>query len=293
MPNRLRLLQATTALLYLGPLLAGLSGHGWPAIALFSAIFVLWSVILRPHLWPATPSDLARTEALVALAALIASQVLLVALCFAIGAGIGGVMGFHPALPAALPAVLSFLSVPLSRLVWNPHADAELAGFDPLIHKLAPAEPPALPERLLAQVMALPADTGEADLQAHITAISAHLDALQIRRTLEDAARLQQITPAGLKALIVHATDPDVALVLSGSAWPARAFALAGADDDLLTLFATRCARVVEDDPTLSPDCPDPAALTTAALRAGPEAHDALLRLAGLLQQSQQAAAVS
>ncbi len=303
MPNRLRLLQATTALLYLGPLLAGLMGQGWPAIALFSAIFVVWSVILRPHLWPATVSDLTRTDAIVPLAALIVTQVLLVVLCFAFGRGMGGVMGLRLALPASLPAVISFLSVPLSRLVWNPQTDQTLMGFDPLLHKPGHPEPRLsdpqhtpdvserqLSERLLAEVMALPDDIGEADLQAHITAISTHIDAMQIRHTLQDAAENHQITRAGIKALIVHATDPDVAGLLSGSAYPSRAFTLAGDDDDLMILFATRCARVVEDDPLLASDCPDSTALASAALRADPLAHDALMRLAGLLRQSQMAA---
>ena len=82
MHNRLRLLQLATALLYLGPLLAGLMGQGWAMVPVFALIFVVWSVILRPHLWPATLADFARSEALVALGALIATQALLVVVSF-------------------------------------------------------------------------------------------------------------------------------------------------------------------------------------------------------------------
>ncbi|MBI1170840.1 hypothetical protein GC209_05520 [bacterium] len=130
MLNRLRLLQAATALLYFGPLLAGLAGQNWWMIPLFSLAFVLWSVILRPHLWPSSLGDLARVEAVVAISALIATQVLLVTLCFALGRGMGGVMGLKPPVPAYMPVALSFLSVPLSRLVWRTTEIETVAGLD-------------------------------------------------------------------------------------------------------------------------------------------------------------------
>ena len=323
MQNRLRLLQAATAVLYLGPLVAGLAGQGWAMIPLFTAIFVLWSVIIRPHLWPTSLRDLAKPEAIVALAALAATQILLVALCFAIGRGAGGVMGLRLSLPFYWPAALSFVAIPLSRLVWNPEQTADLAGFDPLLHQAlrtsalrpeAPAQPKVaqtmvpqttlaestvaqttvaqtmvaqttLAESMVAKVLALPGDVGAADLQAHLAALAAHVDAFQIRDALEPAAG-GQITRAGAKAMIVHATDPAVAERLSGSGYPARAFTLAGADDDLLTLFATRAARVLQDHPDLAPDYPAIPALTQAAQTANPPARAALLRLADQLRQS-------
>ena len=293
MHNRLRLLQAATALLYLGPLLAGLAGQGWAMIPLFTAIFVLWSVIVRPHLWPTALTDFTKADAIVPLASLIATQILLVTLCFALGRGTGGVMGLNLALPFYWPAALSFLSIPLSRMVWNPDQTEAIAGFDPLLHKASPAEalqPSALAQSMVAEVLALPDDVGEADLQAHLTAISAHIDALHIRDALERALRgpitRAQTNRVGAKAMIVHATDPDVAQLLSGTAYPAHAFTLAAQDDDLLILFATRCARALEDDPPLALDCPAIPALTSAAQTASPEARAALLRLAGLLRQN-------
>ncbi|MGV8985463.1 MAG: hypothetical protein ACOH2H_04155 [Cypionkella sp.] len=289
MLTRLRLFQASTALLYLGPLLAGLAGQGWAMIPLFAVLFVLWSVILRPHLWPASLKDFARAADLVAIAALVATQVLLVTVCFAIGRGIGGVMGVSLQIPVYLPAALSFLSIPLSRLVWRPDQIETLAGFDPLMHKPGtpePLAPAALAETMLEQVLALPDDIGEDDLQAHLTAISGHVDALLIRRTLENAIAGPRRTKAGLKALILHATDPDIADLLSGSAYPAQAFTAAQTDPDLLELFATRCARMLEDKPHLAPDCPPIPALTQAAQTATPAVRDALQRLTGLLLQT-------
>lgn len=285
--HRLRLLQAATALLYLGPLLAGLSGQGWATIPVFAAIFVLWSVILRPHLWPASFADLARGEALLAMASLVATQLLLVALCFAFARGLGGVTGLEPRLPFWLPAAISFLSVPLSRLVWDP-ATVAAAGFDPLLHRPGPVSslsPADLARALIGELSALPAPLSETELQAHLDAISAHIDALLIRRALTDAPQ----TATTRQARIVHATDPDVAELLSGSAYPAEAFRVAGSDTGLLQLFATRCARALEDEPALAADCPAPADLIEAARTADTPARDALLRLEGLLRQSQPA----
>jgi hypothetical protein len=238
MPLPHRLLQAATALLYLGPLLAGLDGQGWGMIAAFALVFVAHSVILRPSLWPATWTDLTRSDAAVALAALVASQLLLVTLCFAVGRGMGGVMGLKAALPPGLPLALSVLSIALSRLIRPPHPDTTAA---PLLHPL----------------LALPPDTADATLHAHLTAIAAHASPLQIRRAFEDLARTGHLPPVGLRALILHATDPAVARTLAGTAWPAAAFALARTEADR-TLAATRCASLLTAHPALAPDCPPP-----------------------------------
>lgn len=286
MHNRLKLLRAFTALLYIGPLLAGLIGQGWALVAVFAAIFVAWSVIIRPHLWPATLAEARQSPALVAMATLIATQILLVVACFAVGRGIGGVFGVEPSLPALLPVTLSFLAVPLSRLVWNPHGDAPEFSFDPLMHRLEnPAEDAtALAQEMLATVMALPDDTGEAVLQQHLTAIAVHLDPVVIRKGLGDAVAGRKASRAGTKALIIHATDPAVSALLLGSAYPAQGFAAAGRDPDLLTLFAERCVIAVEDDPDLADDCPVPGILLRAADGLGDRpAAMALKRLAGLL----------
>lgn len=111
---------------------------------------------MRPHLWPSRLRDLAQGDAVVALAALVASQILLVVLCFAVGRGIGGVLGLKPALPVWLPLALSFLAVPLSRLIWNPQVMAENEGFDPLLHRpLRPGE--MVDDSATAQAQSAPA----------------------------------------------------------------------------------------------------------------------------------------
>ena len=285
MHNRLRLLRVFTALLYFGPALAGLMGQGWGMVLAFAALFLLWSVILRPHLWPTKMSDLRRSLAAVALAALVATQLLLVIVCFGLGRGIGGVLALKPDLPAFLPLALSFLALPLSRMIWNPRAMADTAGLIPILPRRVPSgdDPSAPVAEMLAQVMALPEDVAEDDVQAHLTAISAHLDPVVIRPALGDAIAGGMATRACRKALIVHATDPEIGGLLAGTAYPAQAFAAAGQDADLLGLFARRCNLALEDEPDLAADCPSAAVLAQAAR----ECRDAVTaseinRLAGL-----------
>ena len=286
MHDRVRLLRLGTGLLYFGPLLAGLMGQGWVMVLAFAAIFLLWSMIIHPQLWPRSLSDLGRSEASVALAALVTTQLLLVILMFAVARGIGGVLNLKPALPAYLPLVLSCLAVPLSRIIWNPGAVAGTVGFDPLVHDVVPVtdDPADLAGKMLAQVMALPDDVAEDEVQNHLTAISAHLDPMLIRKTLGDAVLAGKASRAGLKALIVHATDPAISNLMSGSAYPAQAFAAAGRDGELLGLFARRCTLALNDEPDLALDCPPAAMVTQAALECSdPTTVAEINRLAGLL----------
>jgi hypothetical protein len=293
MRNRLRLLRLATALLYFGPLLAGLAGQSWTMVPMFVGCFILWSIILRPQLWPTSLSDLAQPQGAVALASLIATQTLLVVVCLALGRGIGGVAGLQPELPYFLPAALSFLSVPLSRLIWTPHVQAENVGFDPIAQDLTDQQ--AVPQEelagpILAEVLALPDNVTETELQRHLTAIAAHLDPVIIRQSLGDVVAKGLASRAGVKALIIHATDPSVSTLFSGQAYPKQGFAAAGSDAKLLTLFARRCALVLDDEPELAPDCPPAADILLAAKGVGDEdATAALQRLAGRLDQARPA----
>lgn len=286
MHNRLRLLRLITALLYSGPLLAGLMGQGWAMVAAFACVFVIFSVVLHPEHWPRSSDDMARSEAAVAMLSLVATQVLLVIAGFAVGRGIGGVLALKPALPAYAPLALSAVAVPLARLVWNPAATVDPVGFAPGPQPDAPREvdPPAQACAFLDGVSRLPEDVAEDILQSHLTAVSTHLDPVLIRQTLAEAVASGTAGPAPVKALIVHATDPAVSDLMAGSAYPAQAFAAAGQDDDLLGLFARRCTLMLEDEPDLAADCPSGAQVAMAASASQDPATAAELhRLAGLL----------
>jgi uncharacterized membrane protein YgcG len=127
MHKRLRLLKGANALLYFGPLLAGLGGFGWPVVPVFVVIFMLWLVILKPQEWPRSMAEWSQPETLVALAARGAVQLLLVLVSFGIGRGLGGVTGALPNLPTMLPIAISFLSIPLARLIWDPWTMTQIA----------------------------------------------------------------------------------------------------------------------------------------------------------------------
>ena len=87
MLTRMRLVKGATALLYIGPLIAGLCGLGWDMVAPFAAIFVVWLMVLRPEQWPTTPGEWLTGQAWLAALAQVLSQVLLVGVLLGIGRG--------------------------------------------------------------------------------------------------------------------------------------------------------------------------------------------------------------
>jgi hypothetical protein len=128
--NKLTLMRAATACLYLGPLLAGLGGYGWAMVPVFSMLLVAWLVLLRPESWPAGARR-ADGDAWVTITARAAVQVLLVAVLFGIGRGIGGVMEFVHHVPLWLPVVISASAILLGRAIWSPlepQGEARFAG---------------------------------------------------------------------------------------------------------------------------------------------------------------------
>lgn len=112
---QMSLLRAATALLYLGPLLAGMAGFGWQLVFGFWAIFLLYLFVIRRSIFPRKPADWSNGPLLVRLLGQSLVQLLLVVVCFAIGRGIGGTAGAVPPFSAYWTLALSFLSVPLCR----------------------------------------------------------------------------------------------------------------------------------------------------------------------------------
>ena len=131
METRRRFMMAANALLYFGPLLAGLGGFGWGLIPVFTAIFVLWLIILQPFEFPISKAEWLTLDAWVAVAARAAVQLLLVVALFAVGRGIGGILGVMTGFPNVLPIALSFLSIPLARMIWDPWAQPPVPDSNP------------------------------------------------------------------------------------------------------------------------------------------------------------------
>lgn len=272
---------AATALLYLGPLLAGLAGFGWPMVYAFATIFTLWLITMRPGDWPRDLSAWARPEVPVRALGQVVVQVLLVALMFGIGRGIGGVMGFLPPLPVALPLGLSLLSIPVARLVWNPvkaaEMDAFLTGALAQIEGLPREAPPdgGMTDRFLAELDALPDDAPAAVARLMHRAIE-ELDprALQERLLARVAGTPRR---ADWQALILHATEGS-AVHFGGGDYPTRCLMVLPDDPALLTLYATELVRSLSDDPGLWDACPSPETLMARIDRVADSAAEMPLR---------------
>lgn len=284
---RLRLLKGATALLYFGPLLAGLGGFGWGVVPVFTAIFLLWLFILRPQQWPRVLADWAAPEALIALLTQAVVQVLLVAISFGIGRGIGGALGALPAFPLMLPLAISFLSIPLARMIWNPWAmEGAEVQLDEALAQLDAGEPaaPDFQARLaMATAMVealdrLPPDSPVQVLAEHLAAMGTQVPAEALRVALMDPIYDKSASALRRRAAVVHATDGGVADALSGTRY-AQALFRELADPDLLQLFAERCGGMIAADPARAQDCPEVEDIRAAATR-HPRARAALLALA-------------
>lgn len=263
MQLRLRLLMATTALLYIGPFLAGLAGFGWGLVPAFLAFFMLWLFILRPQQWPRNLHEWTRPEAWSTLFTNGVVQLFLVAMLFGIGRGIGGVMGDALHFGPELPLAVSFLSIPLSRLVWDPWKGAEFDRFlDDALHQINGK--PALDDdaelglarRLIAPLGDLPDDTSPEDVASHLLALSDHADPEWLRLALLERAHQLHAGRAEIIAMILHCTDPRLIESVAGDG-PTLALPLLPADPDLVTLYARRLTMALQDDAEIWGKCPN------------------------------------
>jgi hypothetical protein len=263
MQNRLRMLMAVTALLYIGPLVAGLGGFGWAVVPLFAAIFLLWLFILRPHQWPQTLSEWAQPQPLVALLTQALVQLLLVAVLFGVGRGIGGVMGTVPVFSVVLPLSISFLSIPLARMVWDPWQANQVDRFlDDAIARVqaTTADTDANPgldlaRRLVAPLADLPDDTPETDVARHLIALSTQAHAADIRKALFEGVRDEVASRSQIIALILHNTDAALVADVPGDG-PTMTLALVPKDTGLLALFARRLTVALDHDAEIWGKCP-------------------------------------
>lgn len=254
---RLRLLMVATALLYLGPLVAGLGRYGWDVVPVFAAIFVLWLFILRPHKWPRRASDWQQADVLISAATQAVVQLLLVTILFGIGRGLGGLLDVTPSFPVMLPVALSFLSIPLSRLVWNPWKAAQMDQFlDQALRQLH-ATPPALGaarialvQQRLAPLLALPDNTPEAEICRQLDAIGMATDEAAVRAALLERAHGKAPSRLELTALILHTTDGRLIESVGGDGptFGLAALTAQAAAPDLIALFARRLTAALDDD---------------------------------------------
>ncbi|MFN5998367.1 MAG: hypothetical protein ACK47C_08080 [Paracoccaceae bacterium] len=268
MLTRMRLVKGATALLYIGPLIAGLCGFGWSMAAPFIGIFVVWLMILRPEQWPSTPEEWLTAPAWLAALAQVLSQVVLVAVLFGVGRGLGGLADIGAVnVSSMLPLSISFLSIPLCRMLWDADEaaslgyyldeEAEFAYADNAAGQAATAIVPLLnlpdtaPDALVARAVATALDVPAAELRLNaLTAALSHPN--------RSHAALRQ-------ALVVWATEPEIVAPALVSGSMASAFSIAGGNFDLLRLYVPRAMALIGAFPNRAADFPHPTALIEAA----------------------------
>lgn len=114
MKTRSRAVFATSALLYSGPLYAGLGGFGFETVPLFAALFALWLAVVRPGDWPTTAEEWRQPRSVAWPLLILAGQGVLVAFCLAIGRGIGALNDLVAPLPLAFATGLCVLGIAIA-----------------------------------------------------------------------------------------------------------------------------------------------------------------------------------
>lgn len=284
MTNRLRFLQFANGLMYFGPLLAGLGGFGWRVVPAFTLIFALWLFLMNPADWPRGGAEWRAPDSLLNAGGRLVVQVLLVALLFGLGRGIGGVMGSTPQIPVMLPVGLSFLAIPLARLIWTPGPRSASPDASPTAGDSGASLPsdPDLAFRMTQPLADLPAETALGQIEAHLAALAPHLPPVLLLRALWERGQAPEAPRHLRQAFILQATDAHGAELCAGQAAPVRALQIAAGNDALLILFATRCSALLQQNVDVWGDCPNAAALEAVAARSGPEAARTLRALAAL-----------
>ena len=292
MERRARLLLLATVPLYLGPLLAGFSGMGWSAIPVFVALMALWLVVLRPHQWPRRMT-LWTSAVAVSAAAQVATNAVIVVILFGIGRALGAVAGFD-LLPDPLVSVgLSFVSIPLSRLVWDPasarDADLFLDSANVQINAVSHGAGPGgsgVQDSMIRELLALP-DAADPALTAAAIAAALQAPGAAARLSqLQDALEHGTDLRSGLReGLILWASDPVRAADPLVHGVQRTAFLAAGDNARLLALFARRSLPLLQADPELWSSYPDPTRIRSALNDSLPEAvQHQLLALAAAVE---------
>ena len=272
---RYRLFLLSSALLYMGPLVAGLAGFGWQMIVEFTVIFTLWLVVMRPMMWPTEAGGWQSGRVIGKFLLWVALQAAVVSFCFAIGRGIGGTMGALPPLPVWVPPLMSLLAVPLARICWNPAmpgpdlaAPSSTATADDAQRAdavTARAQADAMPwVKRLAQ---LPEATREQDIMALIAAALQEIQPLVLLEAMSKTVEAEGQSQALRRAFVMAVTDNDIAGKVLGQGLLSRAFDLAGEDAARLRLFAERCTRLLRARHMALMDTPQVARMADAANR--------------------------
>lgn len=286
--TRTRLLAAIALMLYAGPLVAGLAGHGWAAVWPFVAIFTLWQVVMRPTDWPRDPARWTEPAQLSAAVARVALLAMLVALCFAIGRGIGAVIGHPAGIPLEVTLAASFVAVPLARLIHDPARAAAMDAFldDALgqLRGMAPAAEGPL-DPTVAALLDLPDDVDPAEIGPLLDALARHRPDGAAFAQLVQALDAREPFRTGLRqGLVDWALDADALPARRPLATPAMVWTVVGLHDHALQRrYLALAGAALARHPAEAWAFPDAAALEMAIDDTNPaDVNAALGRLAAM-----------
>lgn len=268
MLTRMRLVKGATALLYTGPLLAGLCGFGWTMVAPFTGIFVVWLMVLRPEQWPTAPAEWLTGQAWLAALAQVLSQIVLVAILFSVGRGLGGLADIGAvAVNPMLPLSISFVSIPLCRMLWDAEEAASQGYFLDEEAELAYAGNAAGQAALaIVPLLNLPDSAPDAEVaRAVADALDVPAAELRLNAVAAALAKPNRSHAALRRALVIWATEPEIVApaIVSGSM--ASAFGICGGDFDLLRIYVPRAMALIAAFPNRATDFPAPSLLIEAA----------------------------
>jgi hypothetical protein len=277
MLTRMRLVKGATALLYIGPLIAGLCGFGWDMVAPFTAIFVVWLMVLRPEQWPASPAEWMTGQAWLAALTQVLSQILLVGVLFGVGRGLGGLADVGTvAVNPMLPLSISFVSIPLCRMLWDAEEAASQGYFLDEEAALAYADSAvAQAAKAVIPLLNLP-DTAPDDEAARAVATALDVPAAELRLNAATAALANpdRSHTALRRALLLWATEPEIVAHGHVPGSMANAFSIAGGNFDLLRLYVPRAMALIAAFPGRAADFPEPDLLLAAAEAEAPANSD-------------------
>jgi hypothetical protein len=257
MTKRQRILMGLQALLYLGPLMAGLAAQGWVMVPFFAAIFLLWLAVVQPGNWPRGRDEWLQPDKQMSAAAQCAVQMLLVIVLFAIGRGMGGIAGVLPLFHWLFPLALSFVAIPFSRLAGAIPVPA-LTGAAALDGQLKAAV------RVTDTLNALPHDVNHDVIEAHMRAIAGEIGQEALREALLARAKGGEASPTTMRALVNLASSGTWAHGLNLDA-AERVFAAISPNAQLAMHFATAMNSQVSADPDMAEHAPSAASLLARA----------------------------
>jgi hypothetical protein len=301
MLTRLRLLKGAAALLYIGPLFAGLTGMGWGAVAPFAGIFIVWLMVLRPEQWPATPDEWLGASAWLAALTQVLSQLLLVCVLLGIGRGLGAVAGFLPAVNPLFPLAISFLAIPICRMLWDASEAADMGIY--LDDEAEAAQIPRVAAQAAAAIVPLlnfSDDAPDALVAASVNETMQSLGAdVRLKALIAALSHPDRSHAALRRAVVLWATGPEIVAPGRIPNLMAGAFAIAGSNADLLRLYVPRGLALIGAFANRAASFPEPDELRKVAgqlLEAGAQMdlplhlrtdlHDGLLALSVAVEKA-------